>query len=34
MDCDIRGIAPYHGAPEAVAQVKEIKLQLDALSDK
>ncbi|MGO9377531.1 MAG: AAA family ATPase [Dissulfurispiraceae bacterium] len=32
MDCDIRGISPYHGSPETVSQVKEIKLQLDALA--
>jgi CO dehydrogenase maturation factor len=34
MDSDIRGISPFHGSPEAVAQVKEIKLQLDAFARK
>ena len=34
MDSDIRGISPFHGSPEAVAQVKEIKLQLDAFAHK
>jgi CO dehydrogenase maturation factor len=32
MDSDIKGISPFHGSPEAVAQVKEIKLQLDAFA--
>ncbi len=34
MDSDIKGISPFHGSPEAVAQVKEIKLQLDAFAHK
>jgi len=34
MDSDIRGISPFHGSPEAVSQVKEIKLQLDAFARK
>ncbi len=34
MDSDIRGISPFHGSPEAVSSVKEIKQQLDALAHK
>jgi CO dehydrogenase maturation factor len=34
MDSDIRGISPFHGSPEAVSQVKEIKQQLDDFSPK
>ena len=34
MDSDIRGISPFHGSPEAVSQVKEIKQQLDAFARK